>query len=78
MVTHSKLPATAETPGTREVMKIFLDAWYPGSPAQLALDSNDQGDQGDEDWGNHTTVLAFFLLQLPDINHQNVYQDLLC
>ena len=43
-------------------MKIFLDAWYPGSPAQLALDSNDQGDQGDEDWGNHTTVLAFFSL----------------
>ena len=46
-VPDTTFPATAETPGTRELMKIFLDAWYPGSPAQLALDSN----QGEEDWG---------------------------
>ena len=44
------LPGTAETRGTRDLMKIFLDAWYPGSPAQLALDSN----RDEEDRGNHT------------------------
>ena len=34
---HTKAVPWAKTPATRKLMKIFLDAWYPGSWAQLQL-----------------------------------------
>ena len=60
MAACSTLPGTAETRGTRDLMKIFLDAWYPGSPAQIALETN----RDEEDWCNQTSVLEIVLTRI--------------
>lgn len=44
------LLSPAETPATRLLMKVFLDAWFPGSWSQLELAESQEG----EDWGAKT------------------------
>lgn len=36
-------PFQSETPSSRKLMKVFLDAWFPGSWAQLQLEESEEG-----------------------------------